>query len=192
MRTFKVDYTELVEALKGQHERISRRQLKELLPRLCTYLRITMNATPEDAEDAVQEAFVGVYEKLMEGELKVKKYFFKYLLQACRNEYLVLMRYENRQTGSLDHVQQYLVSPSDQIKKLLDKERQQLLKKCIGALKQKYRDFAWYYCDQHKWNPEAASQHFGISNNNIRLRKHRTMRKLGECIKRKLKDVKPW
>lgn len=187
MKTYKVDYSELVDALKRNHKKVSEEQLKELQPRLCTYLQVTMDASPEDAEDAVQEAFAGVYPKLMKGELKVKKYFFKYILQACRNEYLTLVRYQNRQQGTLDDVPDYLVSPPEQIEKLLDVEKQQLLKQCIESLKKKYRDFAWYYCDQHKWNPEEAAHHFGVSNNLIRVRKMRTMRMLSDCIKNKLK-----
>lgn len=188
MKTSKVDYSELVDALKEQDKKIIEQQIKELRPRLCTYLRVTMDASLEDAEDAVQEAFTEVYAKLMSGKLKEKKYFFKYLLRACRNEYLMLMRYENRQEGTLDDIPQYLVAPSEQIEKLIDEEHQQLLKKCIESLPQKYRDFALYYCKQHKWNPEAAAQHFDVSNNNIRLIKLRTLSKLSDCVKQKLKD----
>lgn len=184
--SWRVDYSELAEAIQEQDQRAMEKLLNELQPRLCAYLRATMNATPEDAEDAVQEAFTKVYMKLMEKNLKTNKYFFKYLLRASRNAYLNAMRYNNRR-GGLEDAQHHLVAPSEQIKKLMDEERQHLLRECIETLKKKYRDFVWYYCDQPEWNTKRAASHFGITDNYVRLMKTRSFEKLTDCVNRKLK-----
>lgn len=188
MNKLKVDYSELVEAIQDKDRRTVRKHLNELHPRLCTYLQVTMDASPEDAEDAVQEAFTEVYSKLLDNRLKANKYFFKYLLRACRNEYLMLMRHQKRRKGTLEDVPQHLVTPSNQFKKLLDKDHQRLLKQCIENLKDKYKDFAYYYCNQPKWEPKAAAEHFDITYNYIRLIKSRTIKKLTICVKHKLEN----
>lgn len=187
MYSWKVDYSELVDAVQKEDRSVVNEHFEELQPRLCAYLRATMDASPEDAEDAVQQAIMKSYSKLKEETVKAKKYFFKYLLQACRNEYLTLMKYENRRQGTPDDVPDYLVSPSEQVKNLEDEERQSLMKACIESLKEKYRDFVWYYCDQDEWRPKDVANHFGISHNNARLMKTRAIKKLSACVERKLK-----
>lgn len=187
MKKLKVDYSELVDAIHAEDRKTIKKNLNELRPRLCTYLEVTMDASPEDAEDAVQEAFAEVYSKLLDNRLKSKQFFFKYLLRACRNEYLMLMRHQKRRTGNLDEVSEHLVTPSDQIKRLLDQDHQRMLEECIERLKDKYRDFAQYYCNQSEWEPKAAAKHFDIKYNYMRLIKSRTIKKLTNCVNEKMK-----
>ncbi len=183
----KVDYSLLVEALQKHNKEVYTEELEELYPRLITYLRVSMDASPEDAEDAAQEALAKTYKRIMEGEVKAAKYFFKYILQACRNEYLMAVRtYNNRRTGTPGDVPGYLVTPSEQIKKLVEEERKKLMRECIDSMKENYRDILWYYCNETEWDPKKAGHHFSIRPSNARARKTRAIKKLGECVKKKL------
>ncbi len=186
MRNWKVDYSELVDALRENDKRITAQHLNELHPRLVTYLIVTMDASPRDAEDAVQQAFLNTYKKLIEGNLKVKKFFFKYLLQACRGEYLKFIDLNASKDIPRSSFDMHLVEPEEQIKKLVDEERRELLKICMESLQENYRLILNFYCRQSKWSSQAAAARFDTTDVNARMIKSRAIKKLTECVKRKL------
>ena len=84
----RVDYSVLVNYLQVQETRKANELLAEVLPKLVQYLQITVGADPETAEECVQQAFLNVYERILQDKIRDPKSILSYLMQASRNEYL--------------------------------------------------------------------------------------------------------
>lgn len=179
------DYSELVTALQDKNTGDANRLLKELVPRLCYYLKVRMNASPNDAKDAVQQALLNTYEKIMQDEIRDKKYIYKYLLTACRHAYVRLIRDEDKFQGDLDACEDVLASQEQQISNLLDEDRQKVLEECLQKLRKKSREFITYIIRHPKAKTKGISERFGISESNMRVKKSRIISDLSHCVKKK-------
>lgn len=144
-----------------------------------------MDASPTDARDAVQQALMNTYEKIMQDEIREKKYIYKYLLTACRHAYVRLVRNEDRFHGELDDYEDMLVSHEQQISNLLDKDRQKVLEECLQQLRSKSREFITYIIQHPKAKTKGISERFGLSEANARVKKSRIMSALSNCVKNK-------
>lgn len=185
MSSEKIDYTELVNALQEYNGGKSNELLKQLLPRLCSYLEVTMDARPQDAEEAVQQAFLNTYKRVLEDGIKDKKYFYKYILLASRLEYVRLMEYDDRYAGEMSDSAEYLVTPPQQINNLIDKQQQKFLKECLEELRDRFNTFIMYVFKHPEINTRALSEHFDISEGNARAKKFQIIKRLSKCVKKK-------
>lgn len=188
MSSSRLDFSELVVALKENKEGKANELLEELLPRLKDYLQVTMNAGEKDAEECIHQAFANVYEQILQGNIQNEKYIFRYLIQACRNEYLHYHRDKHRFVSPQDEKTAHLTSPADQFENLLDKDRQRILEECLDELREKSREFIIYFIDKPDASTKEASRFFDLSGANVRTRKSRILSKLHYCFKRKWKD----
>lgn len=180
----RVDYSELIEALrKGDDSRASQ-LLEEIIPRLEDYLKIVMSADEAVAKECVQQAFLDVFEQIRKNNIKNSKSILGYLLTACRHEFL---RYKKQQHKfSYDeYTFEPHVEPEEQISNLLDKERKRILEQCLEELEEESREFIEYFLDKPYASTEEVVEKFNISNANVRTRKHRILGRLHHCYKRK-------
>lgn len=180
----RVDYSELVEALIRGDDAKADELLKEILPRLEEYLVVAMGADVKTAGECVQQAFLDVFEQIRKGNIQGHNYIFSYLLKACRHEYLRYVRYHKRFHYDETPARE-MVEPAQQILNLLDEERYQILKQCLGELDEESRSFILHFIRHPDTTTREAKERFGLSSANVRTRKSRITSRLHECYRRK-------
>lgn len=184
MTKTRVDYSELVEALQQGNESKARDLINEILPRLEDYLVVVMTAKRNAAKECVQQAFLDVFEQIRKNKIKENKYIFSYLIKSCRHEYLRYAKREHKFKYEEEAINN-LYEPEEQIKNLLDQERQRILAECLRELQDKSRTFIEYFIDKPDATTEEAQEFFGLSGANVRTRKSRILSRLHHCYKRK-------
>lgn len=183
----RVDYSELVDALQDGDESKAGELLEEVIPRLEDYLQVVMGADIRTARECVQQAFLDVFEQIRKDNIREDKYIFSYLIKACRHEYLRYKKHQHRflyeDDSNSDNIQ-----PAMQIKNLLDKEREKILRQCLDELDEKSRNLITHFMKEPDTTTKEASKLFKISEANVRTRKSRITSQLHECYKRKSKQ----
>lgn len=178
-KKIRVDYSALVVHLQEREARKANKLLAELLPKLVNYLQVTMGADNSIAEECVQQAFLNVYERLIDDKIRDPKSLLSYLMQACRNEYLTYSSYQKRFVDGDTVLDKKIVADSpDQVERLVEEERIGALETCIENLDDESREFIKYYLENPGVSSKQVGRHFGISAPNARIRKLRITRKL--------------
>jgi RNA polymerase sigma factor (sigma-70 family) len=180
----RVDYSELVVALQDGDDPTANRLLKEVMPRLVEYLRVVMKADENVAKECAQQAFTDVYERIQEDKIKEDKYIFSYLMTASRNEYLKYYKYQHRFDVDSDEAYEQ-AEPAEQIRSLIDKERMNILERCLDELERSSRSFIRYIMEYPDKSTREYADHFGISGANVRTKKSRIINALHYCYRRK-------
>lgn len=180
----RIDYSDLVIALKKGDEPTANKLLDEVMPRLVEYLRVVMKADTNVAEECAQQAFADVYERIRKGKIKEKKYIFSYLLTATRNEYLRYSKFQHRFHTDSDAAYEQ-AEPAEQIRVLMDRERLELLEECLYELDSESRVFIRYIMDHPDKTAKEFGRKFNMSEVNVRTRKSRIINQLHLCYRRK-------
>lgn len=184
MPSTKVDYTDLVEALKNGDDSRVDSMLSLIVGRLEQYLCIVMSADEIDAKECVQQTFADVFEQVRQDKIKEPKFFFSYLLTSCRNEYVRYMKRKHKFKYD-DESLNLRVQPEEQFENLLEKERTLILKQCLDELQGDAKEFIIYFIDKPDTHSEVVGQKFNLTEANVRTKKHRILARLHHCYKRK-------
>lgn len=179
-----MDYKNLVTALKQDDVQKANELIKALRPRLIAFLRIHMNSNQTDAEDCAQESLLIAIEVIKTDQLNDPEQVVSYILSICRNNYLKMQKKHREEP--LDESDQQWQAPR-QLQSLLDEEQEQLLNWCMDQLKKEYQKFMQYWFDHPDMHAKKVADHFDISINNVWTRKHRLIKKLNECYRKKSK-----
>lgn len=183
----RVDYSELVDAIQSGNSRQADVLLNELIPRLVDYLRIGMGAPHERAREAVQQALLNVVQKIQEEKIQHPRTIFRYLIRACRNEYLHQAGYEQRFDREAEAAEAE-VHPPDQLAALVSEERQNILKSCMDQLDEESRSLIDHFFARPDTTTRETADRFALSEANVRTRKSRIISRLHDCYKRKSRD----
>ncbi|MDR8391356.1 RNA polymerase sigma factor [Aliifodinibius sp. S!AR15-10] len=178
-----MDYSELVEALQNGDDVRVNEMLKEIIPRLVRFLQIHMGASKSDAEDSVQQAMEPGLDAIREHSLDSNDAVLSYLISTCKNTYLKFM--EKKREVNYDRVPSSEFHLPNQMESILDKERKRILKRCMEELQEMYRKFMQYWFDHPDCQAEAVAAEFNLSVSNVWTRKHRIIKKLNRCYKKK-------
>lgn len=177
-----MDYSDLVEAVLNGDERTVNQRCADALPILRSYLVSNLNASKEDAEDAVQRMFEYVYPKIRKGEISKPSALLSYMLTGARHSYYKsLNKYGSYE--SIDDYAELQVSEADQIRNLVDEEEQSILKKCMDRLRGHYRSLLEFSYANPGAETKDIAERFDISINNAWIRKHRATKELEDCIR---------
>ncbi len=183
-QNFTFDYSLLVDPLrKGNHQKIDR-SLEDLLLKLKQYLEVVMGANKQAAEECAQQAFLNVYERIRKNKIRNKKYIYTYMVKACRHEYIRFIKKQNTFLSG-DIMDHHFPEPAEQIEKLADKERMEILKICLKELDQDSREFITHFMNYPETTTKEASQFFKISEANVRTKKYRITKILHESFQRR-------
>lgn len=178
-----MEYSELVEALQtGDKARVNK-ILEDLIPRLIRFLQIHMGADKNDAEDCVQFSLEVTLDVIREGNLNDSGKIMNYLMTTCKNTYLKSQ--EKKREILYDELPYDQFHGPTQLETLVDEERKRILKHCIEKLKKNYRVFIRYWFRHPNASADKVASHFDISVNNVWTRKHRVIKRLHECYKKK-------
>lgn len=182
---YRVDYSDLVDALMDGDEESSNRLLKEVMPRLIDYLQVVMNATLQEAEECAHQAFADVFERIRKGKINENKYIFSYLITTSRNQYLHYKKTQHRfDMDPEEGIHQ--AKPADQIQSLIDDERMAILESCMEQLDPDDRKLISYMLANPDATTKQISGKFGLSGANVRTKKSRLTHRLHHCFKRKM------
>lgn len=182
-----MEYSNLVSALEAEDTERVNELIKTFYPRLIAYLRIHLNAPMIDAEDCAQETIITSIESIKEGKLEDNTKFVPYTLTICRNLYLSKKRREKvrrKENSSLDYDQH---QEPRQLQSLLEEEQQHLLKWCLSQLSKSNQVFMEYWFSHPDAFTPKVAELFNITTANAWTRKHRIIKKLNECYRKKSK-----
>lgn len=176
-----MDYSELVYAVKKNDMQTANKLCAQAIPILKKYLISKVNATPEDAEDAVQKMFEYVIPKIQKDEIKSPSGLLSYMLSGARHSYYKIVR--DFDLDKYNEIEEQLVSEADQVWNLIDRDRKKILLKCIEQLKGHYQKLITFLFDYPDADSNEIAEYFDISVNNAWTRKHRVIQQLNECVK---------
>jgi len=185
MAVQRVDYSDLVDALRDGDEETANELLREVMPRLSDYLQVVMNATPLEANECAHQAFLEVFERIRQDKIKESKYIFSYLITTSRNQFLHYRKNQHRFASDPDDFRHH-VEPADQIKSLIEEERMAILEDCLDQLDPEDRDLISYMLSNPDATTQQISKKFGLSGANVRTKKSRLTHRLHHCFRRKM------
>jgi DNA-directed RNA polymerase specialized sigma24 family protein len=179
-----MDYSRFVDAVLTDDTA----QINEMVPVitavLIKFLKVRLHANHQDAEDCCQSTLMLATQKIRQEQIKNPDSFIYYLFTTAKNEYLKLLK--QMKEGTYEEVPDSHTQPPDQLINLLDKERQSILKICMGLLKPEFLEYIRYWFDHPRDEATVVASHFGISVNNAWTKKHRIVKTLKECVEKKL------
>jgi RNA polymerase sigma factor (sigma-70 family) len=178
-----MDYSKLVTALRENNTQKANELIETLRPRLMAFLRVHMNASEADAEDCAQDALLSSIESIKEGKLNNPNQVVSYILSICKNNYL--KKKKKKRAESVDEIPDEHQHAPNQLQSLLDEEQERLLEWCLNQLKEEYQQFMQYWFDNPDSHTKKVAAEFDISVNNAWTRKHRLIKKLNECYRKK-------
>lgn len=178
----RVDYSALVGYIQEDNTRSINRLLEEIIPKLVEYLQVTVAATEDIARECVQQAFLNVYERILNGKLNEPKSLLSYMMQTARNEYLNLCRKNGRVVND-EYISNTVSEPAEQIERLIDQERKEILFECIEELDEESQMFILYFINHPDATTHEASGYFGMSEANVRTKKSRITHRLHTLYK---------
>lgn len=175
-----MDYSELVYAVKRGDKKTANRMCAEAIPILEKYLISNVNASPEDAEDAVQKMFEYVIPKIQNDEIKSPSGLLSYMLSGARHSYYKIVR--DFDLDKYAEIEEELVSEADQVWHLVNEDQESIISSCIEKLKGHYQDLITFLFDHPNADSQEIAEYFDISLNNAWIRKHRVIQQLQECV----------
>lgn len=179
-----MDNAKLVNAIKNGFSRSFEDVYFETFEILCSYLRSTMRADVPDAEECAQHALVKTMERVQQDAIRDPDRIYSYMLQSAKNRYLRL-RYEQNRSNFQDDMEAY--APIDeQIDALVSRDEENALEECLDHLPEESRTFIDYWLEFPDSRASDVAEQFRISVNNVWTRKHRILKKLSDCIGKKL------
>lgn len=187
-RKRRVDYSQLVTHLQFHRTREANDLLKEVIPKLVHYLKVTMRADEVSACESVHQAYIAVHERIMENKIKDPKLILGYMMQASRNAYLNLKASERRYHCRV-HLEDEMIESALQIEVLMEEERMEILQLCISELDEDSREFISYYLENPGIGARQVAHYFSISEANARTKKFRITAHLHDKYHQKLKIV---
>jgi len=177
-----MDYSEFITAIKADNKQKANKLVKEIRPRLISFLCIHMNADSIDAKDIAQDALIKIIQVIRNDQLKYPSQLIQYLLTICKNEYLKKVQKSQKNSSVDEH--QHAQMPT-QLQSMLDEEQRMLLAQCMQQLKKQSREFMQYWFDHPGAHSGDVAKLFDISVNNVWTRKHRLVKKLKNCYQKK-------
>lgn len=148
-------------------------------------LRILRNR--EDAEEVAQDAFLKVYQNL--GKFRSKSKFSTWLYRIIYNTAISKVRVKKEPNVSIEDRKFYEIreDESDVIKNFEIENNKNILHKLLNILDENERALiTLYYLDECKIS--EISEITGLENSNVKVKLHRTRKKMQEELQRILKS----
>jgi len=184
LSTVSSDYSGLIDAILRDDREAVDFLSADLMKRVILYLKIRMGAPESIAEECAYQAFSDVFEMIRNDRISDRKSIFKYFLTASRNEYLRFKKIEQRSDLDPSYSENFIPEPAQQLQKLIDEERQKLLKKCLQKLSEDNRNFILTFFSSTSVNLLEISEKFSFSYAKTRTLKTRIMQELQKCVEK--------
>ena len=180
-----MDFSNLITALQEGDSRKTNELIEALRPRLIAFLRAHLNANKADAQDCAQEALLSAIKVIKEDRIKNPDQVVQYIMSICKNNYLKML--DKQPEEMIDEIPEEHQHGPHQLQSLLDEEQEKLLEQCMDQLKEKYQRFMEYWFEHPDAHTQKVADEFDITKSNAWTRKHRIIKKLNECYRKKSK-----
>lgn len=180
----KFETEEIVKAILQDDHPVLDGFTRAVLPQIREYLGITVRSNPYMAEECAQQALFALIDRVKSGHYDESTNVIGYLLISARNEYFKMVKKEMRE-GGLVLEEQHMTDPAEQHRRLVDKEREDILRRCMDLLDAPNRAFIEFYLEQPDASYLVVSKLFKISPVLVRVRKSRILSRLHACYKKK-------
>ncbi len=179
-----MDYSQFVKAIHENDTKELNEQSIVITRVLIKFLRVRMNASQEDAEDCVQNTLLLVIEKIRAEKLNNPDSIIYYLFTTAKNDYFKLL--SKNKESNYDNIPDFHAKEPDQLKNLLNQERQDILNQCLNALKTNYLEYISYWFEHPGDEAIVVADYFNISVSNAWTKKHRILQILKECVQKNI------
>lgn len=146
-----------------------------------------MGAPASVAEECAYQAFSAVFEKIRTNQIIDRQSVFKYLIIAARNEYIHFKKKEEKTDLTTEDRDDNFPVAADQMQNLIDRERQQLLKKCINKLSKINRSYILNFFTHPQPDMQVLADEFGFSYSKARTLKTRIIQELQKCVQKSIR-----
>lgn len=180
-----MDYSTFLKAYHSHDRQSLNEFITALRPRLIRFLEIHMGASKADAEDCVQQALLSLLRVIKKGAIKKPEKLHTYMLSTCRNIYLNKKKKISEQL--FDELPSQHLQHPDQLKRLIENERLEIVEQCIEKLNSDYRLFITFWFNHPTYKAKSIANHFNLSLSSVWTRKHRIIKQLKECFQKKIK-----
>ncbi len=179
-----MDYVKLAEALEKEDSKQLETLYSEAFRMLCRFLCTTMRADHQDAQESAQHALVVTMEQLRKGAIRNSDNIYSYLLQSAKNRYMRIC-FERNRNNFQENIERY-APVEEQIDHLVMKEKKDALMGCIAEMEESSREFILYWMEHPGARSSEVARHFNLSVNNVWTKRHRLVKKLSECVRKKI------
>lgn len=179
-----MDYSKFVGAVLENNEPAINKQVKVITAVLIKFLTVRLDASIEDAQDCAQSTLLIAIEKIRNEALNNPDVIINYLFTTSKHEYFKLLSKERE--VNYDDLPEHHHKKPDQLNRLVDNEKMNILKRCIEALKTDYKKYIEYWFQHPDYETSVVANHFGISVSNAWTKKHRVINVLKECFEKKI------
>jgi RNA polymerase sigma factor (sigma-70 family) len=180
-----MDYSKFVNAILESNEAAIAEQVNVITPVLIKFLMVRLDATIHDAQDCAQNTLLIAIEKIREDKISNPDAVINYLFTTAKHEYFKKLS-KDREVNYED-LPEHHSDPADQLNRLLDDEKMNILNRCLEALKSDYKKYIEYWFQNPDYETSVVADHFKISVNNAWTKKHRVINVLKECFEKKIK-----
>lgn len=176
-----MDYSDLVSSIQDGDDKTANKLCSEATPIIKKYLISNTGSSPEDADDAIQKMFEYIIKKIRQDDIDNPSGLLLYMLTTSRHCYYKILKKRDKQLA--EDLKNEPGREATQMWEIVDKEKQEILKRCLTKLKKSYLEFITYLFNYPDAETEDIAEYFNISTNNAWTRKHRIIKKLTKCVK---------
>ena len=169
-------------AIKSQDQLDITKYTKVIFDELVRYLSSTVSACDDDCQEAAQLAIIQVVQKIQLDQIREPKAIKSYLITCAKRNIYRLTRLGP--TIVYDERAEYSIDPTQQADTIINKEKRELLKRCINKLDEKNKVFVQYLLENPKMKTEEIAKHFNMTVNATWQKKHRMINKLRDCAQK--------
>jgi len=137
-----------------------------------------------DADDAVQETMLVLFERSKNNKLKPSRNPVAYVYTVLRHECFKLLR-ASSQVCEPDESYFAQVAEPNQLSDINLEEYQRIIAECMGCLSEFNYNFLSYTVEHPEKSSEEIAARFGIKPNNISIRKFRLRKFVYNCVDRR-------
>ena len=180
-----MDYSKFVDAVLNKDEAAIARQVNVIMSVLIKFLMIRLDATIHDAQDCAQTTLLIAIEKIREDKIDSPDAVINYLFTTAKHEYFRQLS-KDREVNYVD-IPEHYSAKADQLKRLIDEEKRDILRECIDNLKADYKKYITYWFKHPGFETSVVADYFNISVSNAWTKKHRIINVLKDCYDKKIK-----
>lgn len=152
--------------------------------KLKQYLIYRFRVSENDAEDAVQETMLVLFERSRNNKLKPPRNPVAYVYTVLRHECFKLLR-ASSQVCEPDESYFAQVAEPNQLSDINLEEYSRIIAECMSCLSEFNYSFLSYTMEHPEKNAEEIATRFGIKSSNISIRKFRLKKFVYNCVERR-------
>ena len=138
-----MDYSKFVTALQENDQALIKEYVPVITNILIKFLKVRLGVTYHDAEDVAQNTIINVIKKIKSNELNNPDSLIYYLFTTAKNEYYKYLR--SIKESNYKEIPESYSAEGDQLKNILNEERQRILNICLNMLKPSLKEYITYW-----------------------------------------------